>query len=138
MFLYFLVQKFKSQVASHAAKNMNSNIKITNNLNSTNFAQIYKFTESYLKQNKKEITVIILECEKDGINYNINNLLDSKLSVDKNSGINDIFIKKTNTIIEYPKNENIEDNITSTYISNIQKVHIINSPYDADKKNNLT
>ena len=117
---------------------LNSNIKITNNLNSTNFAQIYKFTESYLKQNKKEITVIILECEKDGINYNINNLLDSKLSVDKNSGINDIFIKKTNTIIEYPKNENIEDNITSTYISNIQKVHIINSPYDADKKNNLT
>ena len=96
------------------------------------------FLKTYLKQNKKEITVIILECEKDGINYNINNLLDSKLSVDKNSGINDIFIKKTNTIIEYPKNENIEDNITSTYISNIQKVHIINSPYDADKKNNLT
>ena len=92
----------------------------------------------WIEQNKKEITVIILECEKDGINYNINNLLDSKLSVDKNSGINDIFIKKTNTIIEYPKNENIEDNITSTYISNIQKVHIINSPYDADKKNNLT
>jgi ubiquitin-activating enzyme E1 len=31
MFLYFLVQKFKSQVASHAAKSMNSNIKITAN-----------------------------------------------------------------------------------------------------------
>jgi hypothetical protein len=117
---------------------LNSTIKINNNLNSANFTQIYKFTESYLKQNKKEIAIIILECEKDGINYNIDNLLDSKLTVDKNSGINDIFIKKTNTIIEYPKNDNPEDKITSTYISNIQKIHIINSPYNLDKKNNLT
>ena len=117
---------------------LNSTIKINNNLNSENFTQIYKFTESYLKQNKKEIAIIILECEKDGINYNIDNLLDSKLTVDKNSGINDIFIKKTNTIIEYPKNDNPEDKITSTYISNIQKIHIINSPYNLDKKNNLT
>jgi hypothetical protein len=116
---------------------LNSNVKITNNLNSSNFTQIYKFTESYLKQNKKELVVIILECEKDIINYNIDNLLDSKLIVDKNSGINDIFIKKTNTIVEYPKNDNIEDNITSTYISNIQKIHIINSPYNVDKKNTI-
>lgn len=127
---------------------LNSTIKITNSLNSSNFAQIYKFNESYLKQNKKEITVIIIECEKDNINYNIDNLLDSKLTVDKNSGINDIFIKKTNTIIEYeqqnalnyplgksPKNDNLEDKITSTYISNIQKIHIINSPYDLEKNN---
>lgn len=113
---------------------LDSNIKINNNLNSANFTQIYNFTEVYPKQNKKEITVIIIECEKDDINYNINNLLDSKLIVDKTSGINDIFIKKTNTIIEYPKSPKDKDEVlTSTYISNIQKIHIINSPCNLEK-----
>lgn len=116
---------------------LDSTIKINNNLNSANFTQIYKFTELYSKQRKKEVTIIILECEKDNINYNINNLLDSKLIVDKTSGINDIFIKKTNTIVEYRK-DNKDDNSISTYISNIQKIHIINSPYNLDKKNNVT
>lgn len=114
-----------------------SAIKINNNLNSANFTQIHKITELYSKQTKKELTIIILECEKDNINYNINNLLDNSLLVDKLSGINDIYIKKTNTIVEYPK-DNKYDNITSTYISNIQKIHIINSPYNLDKKNNVT
>ncbi len=115
---------------------LDSSLKINNNLNSANFTQIYKFTELYSKQIKKEVTVIILECEKDNINYNINNLLDSKLIVDKTSGINDIFIKKTNTIVEYGK-DNKDNDLTSTYISNIQKIHIINSPYNLDKKNNV-
>ena len=135
-FSYLKSYKLLNDIFNKYLDSYLNKIRITNNLNNANFTQIYKFTESYFKQHKKQIMVIIIECKKDNINYNIDNLLDTNLVVDRLSGINEIYIKKTNTIVEYAKNIE-ENNVISTYISNIQKIHIINPLYDINDKKNI-
>lgn len=75
---------------------------------------------------KKKIIFVLIECKKDLISYNINNLLNSNIKVDKQSGINDNYLTKTNTIVD-----SHNDDIDNIYISNIQKIHIINSSMEA-------
>jgi hypothetical protein len=73
-----------------------------------------------------KVIFILIECKKDLISYNIQNLLNNNIKVDKLSGINDNYLKKTNTIMETSQND--ENN--NVYISNIQKIHILNSSFN--------
>lgn len=86
---------------------------------------INKVLIDHEKNNKKKIIFVLIECKKDLISYNINNLLNNNIKVDKASGINDNYLIKTNTIVESQN-----DDINNIYISNIQKIHIINSPME--------
>jgi len=65
---------------------------------------------------------IIIECKKDLISYNIQNLLNNNIKIDKLSGISENYLNKTNTIVE-----SSNDDIDNIYISNIQKIYIVNS-----------
>jgi len=105
--------------------------KLTNKLDSTNLKILYKITELYKKKNKKELIILVLDCKSDNINYNISNLLNPKIKIDSNMGINNTYITKTETI-EY--NENSK-HIQNPFISNIDQIYIINAIYDINKLN---
>jgi hypothetical protein len=109
--------------------------ELKDSLNMVNIS--YKFIESYYKNMNKQLIIIILESDLDKnlgknlnnnlnknlntINYTTNNLLDNKLVLEKNQGINLDYIKKTQTIVNNSENKEAID-----YISNIQNIIFIN------------
>jgi hypothetical protein len=124
--------KFKYQISFNSLEKLlssvNINIKISNQLNKETIDQLNKAIKLY----KNKLTIVILECKLDPILYDITKLVDNKNKIEKLSGINDLYIKKTNTILESTNNK---DNM-HIYISNIQKTYIINSYVNYNTKLN--
>ena len=81
------------------------------------------------KKYKHKIIIVILECKLDPVIYDITKLVDNNIKIDKLSGINSDYIKKTNTIVESLDHKDI-----NIYISNIQKTYIINSSINYNTK----
>lgn len=108
------------------------NVKILNKFNKDTFTILNKALALYEKTYKHKLIIVILECKLDPIIYDISKLIDNSSKLEKLSGINDNYIKKTNTILESSKHKN-DMNI---YISNIQKTYIINSSINYNKKSN--
>ena len=106
------------------------NVKISNKLNKETLTNLNKATQLYEKKYKHKLTIVILECKLDPIIYDITKLVDNTTKIEKLSGINDAYIKKTNTILESTKNM---DNI-NIYISNIKKTYVINSSINYNTK----
>ena len=126
--------KFKYQISFNSLEKLlssvNINIKISNQLNKETIDQLNKAIKLY----KNKLTIVILECKLDPILYDITKLVDNKNKIEKLSGINDLYIKKTNTILESANNK---DDM-HIYISNIQKTYIINSSVNYNiKLNNI-
>jgi hypothetical protein len=119
---------------------INIKIKISNkikgvtNLNKESLDDLNKATKLYENEYKQKLTIILLECKSDDITYDINNLLNKSLVIDKLSGINDSYVKKTNTILE---SKNVDPNSKNIYISNIQKTYIINPLFDFSKSEKI-
>ena len=124
--------KFKYQISFNSLEKLlssvNINIKISNQLNKETIDQLNKAIKLY----KNKLTIVILECKLDPILYDITKLVDNKNKIEKLSGINDLYIKKTNTILESVNNK---DDM-HIYISNIQKTYIINSSINYNTKLN--
>ena len=124
--------KFKYQISFNSLEKLlssvNINIKISNQLNKETIDQLNKAIKLY----KDKLTIVILECKLDPILYDITKLVDNKNKIEKLSGINDLYIKKTNTILESANNK---DDMY-IYISNIQKTYIINSSVNYNTKLN--
>jgi hypothetical protein len=124
--------KFKYQISFNSLEKLlssvNINIKISNQLNKETIDQLNKAIKLY----KNKLTIVILECKLDPILYDITKLVDNKNKIEKLSGINDLYIKKTNTILESANNK---DDM-HIYISNIQKTYIINSSVNYNTKLN--
>lgn len=124
--------KFKYQISFNSLEKLlssvNINIKISNQLNKETIDQLNKAIKLY----KNKLTIVILECKLDPILYDITKLVDNKNKIEKLSGINDLYIKKTNTILESANNK---DDM-HIYISNIQKTYIINSSINYNTKLN--
>ena len=124
--------KFKYQISFNSLEKLlssvNINIKISNQLNKETIDQLNKAIKLY----KDKLTIVILECKLDPILYDITKLVDNKNKIEKLSGINDLYIKKTNTILESANNK---DDM-HIYISNIQKSYIINSSVNYNTKLN--
>ena len=124
--------KFKYQISFNSLEKLlssvNINIKISNQLNKETIDQLNKAIKLY----KNKLTIVILECKLDPILYDITKLVDNKNKIEKLSGISDLYIKKTNTILESTNNK---DNM-HIYISNIQKTYIINSSVNYNTKLN--
>ena len=124
--------KFKYQISFNSLEKLlssvNINIKISNQLNKETIDQLNKAIKLY----KNKLTIVILECKLDPILYDITKLVDNKNKIEKLSGINDLYIKKTNTILESANNK---DDM-HIYISNIQKTYIINSYVNYNTKLN--
>ena len=124
--------KFKYQISFNSLEKLlssvNINIKISNQLNKETIDQLNKAIKLY----KNKLTIVILECKLDPILYDITKLVDNKNKIEKLSGINDLYIKKTNTILESANNK---DDMY-IYISNIQKTYIINSSVNYNTKLN--
>lgn len=124
--------KFKYQISFNSLEKLlssvNINIKISNQLNKETIDQLNKTIKLY----KNKLTIVILECKLDPILYDITKLVDNKNKIEKLSGINDLYIKKTNTILESANNK---DDM-HIYISNIQKTYIINSSINYNTKLN--
>ena len=123
---------------------INIKIKISNKikgvtlLNKESLDTLNKATKLYENEYKQKLTIILLECKSDVITYDINNLLNKSLKIDKLFGINDSYIKKTNTILE-SKNVDIDTKTQcpNIYISNIQKTYIINPLFDFSKSEKI-
>ena len=123
---------------------INIKIKISNKIkgvthfNKESLDALNKATKLYENEYKQKLTMILLECKSDIITYDINNLLNKSLKIDKLSGINNSYIKKTNTILESknvdPDSASLHPNI---YISNIQKTYIINPLFDFSKSEKI-
>lgn len=124
--------KFKYQISFNSLEKLlssvNINIKISNQLNKETIDQLNKAIKLY----KNKLTIVILECKLDPILYDITKLVDNKNKIEKLSGISDLYIKKTNTILESANNK---DDM-HIYISNIQKTYIINSSVNYNTKLN--
>ncbi len=124
--------KFKYQISFNSLEKLlssvNINIKISNQLNKETIDELNKAIKLY----KNKLTIVILECKLDPILYDITKLVDNKNKIEKLSGINDLYIKKTNTILESANNK---DDM-HIYISNIQKTYIINSSINYNTKLN--
>ena len=124
--------KFKYQISFNSLEKLlssvNINIKISNQLNKETIDQLNKAIKLYTDK----LTIVILECKLDPILYDITKLVDNKNKIEKLSGINDLYIKKTNTILESANNK---DDMY-IYISNIQKTYIINSSVNYNTKLN--
>jgi hypothetical protein len=109
------------------------NVKLTQGLfNKDTIEHLNKAVQLYENKYKNKLTIVILECQLDPILYDITKLVDNNIKIEKLSGINDAYTKKTNTIVE--SSNNIED--INIYISNIQKTYIINSYINFDNKTN--
>jgi hypothetical protein len=124
--------KFKYQISFNSLEKLlssvNINIKISNQLNKETIDQLNKAIKLY----KNKLTIVILECKLDPILYDITKLVDNKNKIEKLSGISDLYIKKTNTILESANNK---DDM-HIYIYNIQKTYIINSSVNYNTKLN--
>lgn len=131
----FKYKEYDNNLSKLLYKNLSlkSNIKITNLLKKSNFDNIYKLVSLYNNTFKKNIIIIILDSNKENINYNIKDLLDKNIKITTTNGINYNYIKKSNTLTT---NEN---EITDYYISamNINKIHIING-FTSNKILNFT
>ena len=119
--------KFKYNISFNSLEillsSIDLNVKISNKVNKETIEQLNKATQLYENKYKQKLTLVILECKLDPIIYDITKLVDNKIKIEKLSGINESYIKKTNTILESANNK---DNI-NIYISNIQKTYIINN-----------
>ena len=112
--------------------NINAPAKyFTNSDSKKKLDNINKVLIDHENKNKQKVIFVIVECKKDFISYNIQNLLNNNIKVEKLSGINENYLKKTNTILESKNDQS--DNV---YISNIQKINIINSAIDINNKSN--
>lgn len=117
---------------------LSNKIKGVTHINKESLDALNKATKLYENEYKQKLTIILLECKSDVITYDINNLLNKSLTIDKLSGINDSYVKKTNTILE---SKNVDPNSSADspniYISNIQKTYIINSSFDFSKSEKI-
>lgn len=109
----------------------NSNIPITNDLSTKNLSNIQKFVNNLYKIDNIYLSISIIETSIESFNYNYKNLLNNKITIVKDSGINNNYLNKTKTIINHNEFINLDNSKlefeNDIYISNINKIYNINN-----------
>lgn len=119
------IDKFLDKYCNIKSNNL-SNIISKKNVNINNLSdELYKIIKLFSNKSKTNYAIFIIKKVGNVINYDINNLINHKISIHKNSGINKNIISKNNMI----------SNSHFSQINNNQLLYLIN--YSEETENIL-
>ena len=89
------------------------------NILDTDYKKISEIINLYYKIDKENIIIVLINSNIDNILYNLSLLLDQNKKIESNSGINDLYINKTQTILTKSELTNNLIDSRQIYLSNI-------------------
>lgn len=116
------------------------NINKYSNILDTDYKKISEIINLYYKIDKENIIIVLINSNIDNILYNLSLLLDQNKKIESNSGINDLYINKTQTILTKSELTNNLIDSRQIYLSNINNITIIHNKllYNKNKLDNNT
>lgn len=116
------------------------NINKYSNILNTDYKKISEIINLYYKIDKENIIIVLINSNIDNILYNLSLLLDQNKKIESNSGINDLYINKTQTILTKSELTNNLIDSRQIYLSNINNITIIHNKllYNKNKLDNNT